>query len=163
MANITLTRVDNRLMHGQVIVKWTRVADCNRILIVDDALKNDSFMVDIYKMAAPSGINVELMSTQEAGNEYQKNQLGDGKILLLFKTIASASSAYKKGLLFPSLQLGGIPNEPGKIKIVTAVSTSPDEINKIKELHENGVDITAQVIPEESKLNYDEIINRAGI
>ena len=53
MANITFARVDHRLIHGQVITKWSKIARAQKILIVDDILGQDSFMVDIYKMAAP--------------------------------------------------------------------------------------------------------------
>ena len=162
MAELTLTRIDNRLIHGQVIVKWSRIANSNRILIVDDTLSNDPFMVDIYQMAAPSGMKVELMSTEEAGKSYQKDKLGEGKIMLLFKTVSSAFAAYQKGLHFPTLQLGGIPNEQGKKKIVTAVSVDSTELKQICELHNEGVEVSAQIIPEESKISFDEILKRVG-
>ena len=81
MANITLTRIDSRLIHGQVIVKWSRIANGNRIVIVDDELEKDSFMVDIYQMAAPSGMSVEIYSTTRAAEEFKKDKMGEGKIL----------------------------------------------------------------------------------
>ena len=118
MANITLTRIDSRLIHGQVIVKWSRIANGNRIVIVDDELEKDSFMVDIYQMAAPSGRSVEIYSTTRAAEEFKKDKMGEGKILLLFRTLAQATKAYEEGLHFESLQLGGIPQSPGKKKII---------------------------------------------
>ena len=93
MANITLTRIDSRLIHGQVIVKWSRIANGNRIVIVDDELEKDSFMVDIYQMAAPSGMSVEIYSTTRAAEEFKKDKMGEGKILLLFRTLAQATKA----------------------------------------------------------------------
>lgn len=99
MANITLTRIDSRLIHGQVIVKWSRIANGNRIVIVDDELEKDSFMVDIYQMAAPSGMSVEIYSTTRAAEEFKKDKIGEGKILLLFRTLAQATKAYEEGLL----------------------------------------------------------------
>ena len=97
MANITLTRIDSRLIHGQVIVKWSRIANGNRIVIVDDELEKDSFMVDIYQMAAPSGMSVEIYSTTRAAEEFIKDKMGEGKILLLFRTLAQATKAYEEG------------------------------------------------------------------
>jgi D-glucosaminate-specific PTS system IIB component len=66
MANIKLTRVDFRLIHGQVITKWCNQVSANRIVIIDDALYNDSFMRSIYEMAAPPNIAVEVYTVEKA-------------------------------------------------------------------------------------------------
>ena len=160
MANITLTRIDSRLIHGQVIVKWSRIANGNRIVIVDDELEKDSFMVDIYQMAAPSGMSVEIYSTTRAAEEFKKDKMGEGKILLLFRTLAQATKAYEEGLHFESLQLGGIPQSPGKKKIISAVSLDETDVAQIMELHEQGVEIFAHIIPEEPQVKFDEIIKK---
>jgi len=55
MAKISLIRLDSRLIHGQVITKWVKIAKANRIIIVDDELAQDDFMVMIYAAAAPKG------------------------------------------------------------------------------------------------------------
>ena len=158
MANITLTRIDSRLIHGQVIVKWSRIANGNRIVIVDDELEKDSFMVDIYQMAAPSGMSVEIYSTTRAAEEFKKDKMGEGKILLLFRTLAQATKAYEEGLHFESLQLGGIPQSPGKKKIISAVSLDETDVAQIMELHEQGVEIFAHIIPEEPKFKEERRI-----
>ena len=160
MANITLTRIDSRLIHGQVIVKWSRIANGNRIVIVDDELEKDSFMVDIYQMAAPSGMSVEIYSTTRAAEEFKKDKMGEGKILLLFRTLAQATKAYEEGSHFESLQLGGIPQSPGKKKIISAVSLDETDVAQIMELHEQGVEIFAHIIPEEPQVKFDEIIKK---
>lgn len=96
MANITLTRIDSRLIHGQVIVKWSRIANGNRIVIVDDELEKDSFMVDIYQMAAPSGMSVEIYSTTRAAEEFKKDKMGEGKILLLLELLHRQQKLMRK-------------------------------------------------------------------
>ena len=139
MANITLTRIDSRLIHGQVIVKWSRIANGNRIVIVDDELEKDSFMVDIYQMAAPSGMSVEIYSTTRAAEEFKKDKMGEGKILLLFRTLAQATKAYEEGL---------------------HLSLDETDVAQIMELHEQGVEIFAHIIPEEPQVKFDEIIKK---
>lgn len=160
MAELALTRVDNRLIHGQVIVKWSRIANGNRILIVDDELAKDAFMVTVYQMAAPDGVSVEIRSTQQAADAFAANGFGSGRLMLLFRTVDAASRAYGLGLHFPSLQLGGIPQEPGRKKVVSAVSLNASEVAQLKELSTRGVAVTAQVIPEESLLDFDQIVKK---
>ena len=93
MPNITFARVDHRLIHGQVITKWSKIAAAQKILIVDDVLAQDSFMVDIYKMAAPSGVDVDIKSAEDTARAYQADDLGSGNVFLLFKSIQTARKA----------------------------------------------------------------------
>ena len=98
MPNITFARVDHRLIHGQVITKWSKIAAAQKILIVDDVLAQDSFMVDIYKMAAPSGVDVDIKSAEDTARAYQADDLGSGNVFLLFKSIQTARKAIDAGL-----------------------------------------------------------------
>ena len=160
MPKITLVRVDHRLIHGQVITKWVKIADAKKIIIVDDYLGQDSFMADIYKMAAPSGIDVEILTTEEAGQAFINDNMGDKNIFLLFKNIEMAIKAYKCGVKYTQLQLGGVPNEAGKKMIFTAVSLGQKDVESIQELHSNGVESVLQVVPEESHMSYDDAIKK---
>lgn len=85
MAKISWARVDYRLIHGQVITKWSKIASANQIVIVDDVLGQDEFMASIYKMAAPSGVGVDIKTAADAAAAYKDGTLGTGNIFLLFK------------------------------------------------------------------------------
>ncbi|MET1239102.1 PTS sugar transporter subunit IIB, partial [Enterococcus faecalis] len=58
MSKIVLTRVDSRLIHGQVVTKWLQQSGANEILVVSDELEQDEFLQSIYLMAAPPGVSV---------------------------------------------------------------------------------------------------------
>ncbi|EFQ69431.1 PTS system, IIB component [Enterococcus faecalis TX0470] len=58
MSKIVLTRVDSRLIHGQVVTKWLQQSGANEILVVSDELEQDEFLQSIYLMAAPPGGSV---------------------------------------------------------------------------------------------------------
>ena len=92
MANIVLSRVDSRLIHGQVITKWIKQYPAKRIMIIDDELAKDSFMAEIYMMAAPTGIKVEIVSVESAGKKLQET---DENVFILYKTIGTCFQAYK--------------------------------------------------------------------
>ena len=58
MAEISLIRVDSRLIHGQVITKWRKIFNITKIVVIDDSLANDEFMIRMYEAAAPAGVKV---------------------------------------------------------------------------------------------------------
>lgn len=160
MAKITFARVDYRLIHGQVITKWSKIASADKILIVDKVLGADEFMASIYQMAAPSGMEVQIIAPEEAGHAYQQQELGAGNIFLLFKDVASARAAHEAGLELPMLQLGGIPAEAGRKVVFPSVALGESEVADLKMLHEAGVPIEIQVVPEEAGMSFEDAIKK---
>ncbi len=160
MAKINLIRIDSRLIHGQVITKWVKVAHANRIIIVDDALANDEFMSDVYTMAAPKGVSVEILSIEKALEEWEKNKLGDGTILLLFKDVATCYELFKRGFPMEQVQIGGLASAPGRVTVLRAVSFDKQDVEQLKEMEEKGVKVVLHIIPEESKVEFKEAIKK---
>ena len=82
---IELTRIDYRLIHGQVITSWRRQLGINEIVTVDNSLSQDMFMHEVFKMAVPKGVKIKIYSTKEAVEKQQNGDFEKSKILLLFK------------------------------------------------------------------------------
>ncbi len=66
MSEIVLTRIDDRLIHGQVMTAWVKKTRANQILIVDEEVAKDDFMSEILKMSAPSGIDILVKGLMDA-------------------------------------------------------------------------------------------------
>lgn len=155
MSIINFARIDHRLIHGQVMTKWLKIALANKIVIVDDYLATESFMLDVYKLSAPSDVEVDIISTDRIQEFLNEEKDKNNKIFLLFKDVDNAYRAYKNGLGFKFLQLGGIPKDENRKSVFTAVSLGENEINKLSEM-ENDVEIVLQIIPEESKMTFKD-------
>lgn len=85
MRNIVLTRIDDRLIHGQVVTAWIRRYPINCILIVDDELAQNRLMERIYKAAAPVGVEVLIKSVQDAGAWLSEDEKKENKFLFWLK------------------------------------------------------------------------------
>ena len=157
MAKISLVRLDSRLIHGQVITKWVKIAKANRIIIIDDELSKDDFMVMIYAAAAPKNVSVDIISVDKAAEEWEKDELGTGTVMLLFKDVESCMRTAQKGVPISSLQIGGIPNEPGRVTILRAVSLNQVDMDLLDEMHQKGTEIYIHIIPEEPRMDFDKI------
>lgn len=157
MEEIKFARVDHRLIHGQVITKWMKLIQANKIVIIDDSLGKDPFMADIYRMAAPAGVEVEILDTVQSVEKFNNGTFKNDKVFLLFRNIQMVKNAVENGLQLSSLQLGGIPYEKGKTKVVSAVSLLPQEVDFLESLNNSGVEVVAQIVPEESSVSFSEI------
>lgn len=160
MAKINLVRIDSRLIHGQVITKWLKMSGANRIIIVDDELAKDDFMSIIYTTAAPKDVSVEILSVEDAKKGWMENELGNGNLLILFKDIKTCYELKNEGVNIEQIQIGGLPSAPGRTVILRAVSFDEDDVSKLKELHDAGVEINIHIIPEEPKMNYENMIKK---
>ena len=160
MANINLVRVDFRLIHGQIITKWRTAFSINKIVVIDNILAADDFMIKVYASATPANTKVKVYSEEKALRLWNKNRFGeDADVLVLFKDIDTCYRCIKAGIDLKEIQLGGIPHTKERKTIKTAVSLGEKEMAYIRELHDElGVNFTIQVVPEDDKMGYNAIV-----
>lgn len=159
MAEISLARIDSRLIHGQVLIMWTKIFPSKRILIIDDGIANDPFMFKIFKMAAPPNMKLEVLTAKQAAQKWQENRLGSvGPVFVLFKSVPAMYQAYQEGFAFDQLQLGGIGGGTGRIPVVAGnISLDEEDAKKLEELHQKGVSITLQVTPDTACYDWPSV------
>lgn len=157
MANIALIRIDSRLIHGQVITKWVKIAKANRIIIIDDELAQDDFMASIYTASAPKGISVEIISVDHALKAWDTDQMGQGDLLILFKDAASCHRMFSGGFPMEKIQIGGLPSASGRKTILRAVSMDQADFAKLKEISDSGTEVYIHIIPEEPRMDFEKI------
>lgn len=160
MINIKLVRVDFRVIHGQVVTKWVKQAEADRIIVIDDKIVKNEMLKKVFKMTAPPNVSVDVYDTKAAAEMWKNDTLGIGDVLVIFKTIASALKAWKEGFPITNLQIGGAGGGPGQKQVYHNINLSPQEFDDLNVLHENGVKIILQAIPEEKPLSYSEVYKK---
>lgn len=158
MKNIALTRIDDRLIHGQVITAWVKHIKCDTVLIVDEALAKNSMMQRIYKAAAPTGLMVEIMDEHSAV-EYLKNDEGaDQNIIILVKVPQVIESLKNQGVSITSVILGGMGSNHERKKLIRNVFSSQLENESFKRLIESGCTVEYQIVPAEKSTDISKLI-----
>ncbi len=150
MGEIKLTRIDARLVHGQVAGRWIKFLSINKIVIVNDTVANDPFMVQLFQLACPPNTIIECLTTEKAVEAFNANKFGDGNILLLFKDVETCKAAYDAGITFDSLDMGNVPGAEDRIHCSETVCLSLKEFDTLKELEGKGVNVYFRQVPESS-------------
>ena len=96
--NISVARVDERLIHGQIINAWYTRNNISHILIVDEELVEDQFMTNVYKALTPLSIQVEVFGVDGIIDFLKANSDIDGRILLLSRTLSPIVRLVEKGI-----------------------------------------------------------------
>ena len=158
MAEVSLVRVDFRLVHGQVVVKWSKVAKATKIIVMNDVIAADKTIKSVYKMAAPAGVKVLCYSLEKEMTKYKETQFGDGRAMVMFKDIKDCYRAWKAGFDMPKLQLGNCPRGADKKALNNEVYATEEEIGLLKEMSAAGVDIVIHTIPEATCVSFDKVM-----
>lgn len=146
--SIALTRVDFRLIHGQVITRWLKECQINEIVTVDTELSKDEFMQDVFKMAAPKGVKIRILSVEEAVKAQQNNELEKNRVLVLFKSVQELDNAVRAGLKLEEVQIGGLGGGPGRKAVNNAITLDRKDADTLLALEEMGINIYLQTTPD---------------
>lgn len=159
MAEIKLIRIDYRLVHGQVATQWVRLSGANRIVVANDELAADSFMADIYRMAAPQGIRVDIKSVAEFCESWRTDECGAGKLLVIFKNFDDAMRAYEDGFTCEDIQIGNLGGGGERVPAPCGVTFDAHDVELARKLIASGVHVHIQVVPSSSDLEFEKAIN----
>ena len=157
--DIALVRVDNRLVHGQILEAWVPFIKAKCIFVVEDNAASDFFCETVIRMAVPSEIEVNILSVEDFARHYAYKRGGGKRAIVLFSNIADACRAYNLGFHFDKLNIGNIHNEEYKLCCAPSVFLCDNEIQDIITLLEKaGVLIELKRVPREKAVNIREAL-----
>jgi len=147
---IALVRVDNRLVHGQIIEAWVPFIHAGCIVVVDDDVASDFFRETVIKMAVPHDVEVMVYSVRTFAEQSARLSSGSRKkAIVLFSTIADALKAYRLGFQFSELNVGNIYNEACRRQLSSCVLLNDEDMEGIRELLDLHVQIELRRVPRE--------------
>ena len=147
MSTVVMNRVDDRLIHGQVITGWLGLRNANSILIVDDGVAKNPMMLDIFRFAAPTGVKLEAMTIDQAAERLNNLDQGNERILLLTKFPATFVKLLEKGYHPDDINFGAMAHKPNSKTVAPNCDLTPEEIADTEKLFEGGVRVWIQLVP----------------
>lgn len=157
--DIALVRVDNRLVHGQILEAWVPFVEARCIMVVDDNSASDFFCETVIRMAVPSDIEVNICSVADFAANYTYARGSGKKTIVLFSSITDALRAYEQGFHFEKLNIGNIYHEDYKVCCAPSVFLCEPEIADIFRLQqEKGVAVELKRVPREKAVDIEDAL-----
>ncbi|QJB57659.1 PTS sugar transporter subunit IIB [Pseudodesulfovibrio sp. zrk46] len=146
---MTLVRIDNRLIHGQIIETWLPHTGAKTVIVSNDALAADMLQQEIMSLAIPQTISCIFCSIEQLADEIEERKdSGESEsILVLFSSCPDAKRAYECGFGFEVLNIGNVHYSPGKKQISPSVALSDDDESCLKQLSQKGVELDFRCVP----------------
>jgi fructoselysine and glucoselysine-specific PTS system IIB component len=155
---IKLTRIDDRLVHGQVAFTWTPALGVNCLLIANDKVAKDEFLKMAMGLAKPAGTKLLIKSLTDATaflNDAKNNNL---KILLIINSVKDAYALVNGVPEIKSVNFGGIRLKNGAKLISKAVAIDDEDITLVKELLNKGIELELRQVPTDTKQMVGSLI-----
>jgi mannose/fructose/N-acetylgalactosamine-specific phosphotransferase system component IIB len=143
---LKLVRVDDRLIHGQVVAIWLKALGARRIVIVDDRTAADEFLREILELAAPPGVPVEVHDVERGAQRVRDLAAAPEPIFVLMRSPLTAVRLREAGVEFPLLNVGGMGAGPGRKVLYRNISASPEEIGAMRRLEEMGTTVELRIV-----------------
>lgn len=145
-------RIDNRLVHGQIIETWLPYLGSRIIFVVNDELAEDMLRQEIIRLAVPSGVGLLFSSVGEVLSALQVQDPGAAQddIMLLFASCTDANRAHQAGLAFTSLNIGNLHYGPGKLQLCPHVALSSEDVGCLRYFSKQGVRLDFRCVPNDS-------------
>ncbi|MEA4811572.1 MAG: PTS sugar transporter subunit IIB [Anaerolineaceae bacterium] len=160
MKNVLVARIDDRLIHGQVVTAWVKTFPITEILIIADDLAKNMLMQRIYKSVAPHGVEVNVMDGNNALSYLRQIGKKGEHIMILVKTPDVFEHLVENGIPFNKIVLGGMGLSAGRQVLIRNVSANESERESLKRLISKGIKIVYQMVPVEKEVEIEKYLSK---
>lgn len=154
--SVVFYRIDDRLIHGQIMTGWSKVYNATRIFVVDDKVAKDPFMCEVMKMAVPRDYDVSALTVEDA-IEAIKNDPPELRTIVLSKTPDAMQRLLEGGVEMKELNLGGMGYLAGRKMILRNIQVSPAELDQLKAIAAKGVRVFCQIVPDGKCIELEKV------
>jgi PTS system mannose-specific IIB component/fructoselysine and glucoselysine-specific PTS system IIB component len=156
---ILLYRVDERLIHGQVVVGWGSQLRPDRYLVVDGALAESEWEQELYTLGVPEGVTVEFLSPTEARELLPAWREADRRSVLLTRDLGNMLELARGGAMAgEAVNLGGLHSQRGRDEVLSYLFLDDSDRETLKALAEEAVDISARDLPGSPKVGLESLL-----
>lgn len=156
MPNIVLTRIDNRLIHGQVATQWTSSVGANLLLVANDAVAQDPMRQNLMKMACPAQAQTRFFTIEKTCAIINKASPSQ-HIAIICESPEDVLALVKGGVPIKSVNIGNMHMAEGKHQVATSVAVDDKDIAAFKHLQELGVELYIQRTPSIPKEDINKL------
>jgi mannose/fructose/N-acetylgalactosamine-specific phosphotransferase system component IIB len=159
--SIVLFRIDERLIHGQVVVGWEAEARPDRIVVVDDSLAGSAWEQELYVLGLPPTLAAEFASVDDARQRLTGWDAAAERIVLLTRDAATMRDLGRDGMLSGrDINIGGLHHAPGRRQVLPYVFLSSDEEAALRELGGSGAAVSARDLPSARRVPLQQLLDQ---
>lgn len=157
-----LVRIDDRLIHGQVVVGWGNYLKPGRIILCSDSVADTPWQKELFEVAgtlAPDGVEISIWTETETIEYFQNDDFIREKVILLVESPQELYHLVEGGVSVESVNIGGMHFKPGKRQLTPYIFVNDDDIDYLKKLRSKNIRLVGQDVPTAKKIDLEKTID----
>lgn len=154
---IKVVRIDDRLIHGQIVQGWLKTVQVDKILVVSDEVASDEMQQVLLSMAVPSSVKLVIKNIKEASFDMANDVYEKDKLMVLFSNPQDIVKVVENGIKFQSVNIGGMHYSHGKKQLLANLSVDRGDVESFLKLISFGIELESRALPQDERYNiiYD--------
>ena len=144
---LVLVRIDDRLIHGQVVVGWGKALHPERIALCSDEVAHSDWQRAIYLSAVTEDMEASVLTVDETVEAFQKDEFKSERVILLADSPKAIVSLVEQSVPITSVNVGGMHFKPGKKQIANFIFVDDEDIENFRILHSKGISLEGRDVP----------------
>lgn len=154
------TRIDGRLIHGQVANLWTTKLNISRIMVVDDEVVNNDIEKSGLKLACPAGVKLSILPVEKAAANILAGKYDSQRLLIVGKRPAPFLGLVERGVELSELNVGNMSQSPETRSVTRSVNVVDEDIKVFDELNAKGVKLIHQMVPGDTAKDFLPLLDK---
>lgn len=158
---LALVRIDDRLVHGQVVEGWIPHLRADAVLVASDAAAGDATQVMLMRLALPDAVELAVLPVGEAARHAAFSPTHPRRALVLAPGPREALELLKTGASFKEVNVGGLHYTVGRVQLGKAIFLSEEDKEALREISRRGVRLEGRALPQDPEIDLLELIGHS--
>jgi mannose/fructose/N-acetylgalactosamine-specific phosphotransferase system component IIB len=155
---LCLVRIDDRLIHGQVVLGWARALKPDRIVVANNRIAKNSWERKFYTSSVPSDIKLSFLELEETARQLLNNLFKNESVMILFESVKDLYSVIEQGVTLKEINIGGLHYREGAHEVLPYVFLTDEDKTYLRELVKKSVTLLAQDVPGNAVQNINSLV-----
>lgn len=163
--NVTNFRIDDRLIHGQIVTQWIADSAAKKIIVADDKAAGDPTQQMLLKLTVPGGITLDILTLADAA-ALLTSDTSEQNVLLIVRNPKAAFDLVELGYIPKSINVGNISNsrsEVGRKRLLAFIYVEPQDVKYLHRLMERGINLEIRAVPADKSIDVNELLRKNSL
>jgi len=158
MMPLCLVRIDDRLIHGQVVLGWARALKPDRIVVSNDRIAANSWERKFYTSSVPAHIKVSFLELEETARQLLNNLFKNESVMILVESVHDVLKVVEMGVSLKEINVGGLHYRAGAHEVLPYVFLTDEDKQYLRELVKRNITLLAQDVPGNNARNINALV-----
>ncbi|MBZ8176174.1 PTS system mannose/fructose/N-acetylgalactosamine-transporter subunit IIB [Staphylococcus delphini] len=152
------SRIDGRLIHGQVANLWATKLNIGRFIVIDNEVAQSDIDKQALKLATPAGIKLSVLPVEKAANNINNGKYDSQRVMVIAKRPDRFVELVNNGVKIEELNVGNMSQTNETRSVTNSINITDEDLDNFKLLQEKGVNIISQMVPNDKSVDFMSLI-----